>query len=341
MYSSLKNIRKKKNYGLEILRMLMSFWIVLNHLYKPKNKRIKNIIIEHKFHVPTFLILSFYFLNSNLLLRNIKKIKERLERLLIPFIIYPTLTFIVYNFLYFFFDFKSLKTNLYQLIRQLIVGRGIYGILWFHFNLILITIYLYIISFIFKNNYLLLLQIIAIFSYLIQFSEYNYKFFIRYSDNIKYSVGYFAETIPLAVTGLSISYINILMKLEKKRFISIFFSILFLFIFFKYDIFTPVKGFGKQGIMYNFGGICFFLIFALIPIDNLNNKYIIVIKYITSYTPGIYFLHPKIYNIFKSKIFSIKHCTFSGCILIYLICYWISYIFSNIFKNKKIKYLFI
>ena len=144
MYSSLKNVRKKKNYGLEILRMFMSFWIVLNHLYKPKNKRIKIIIIEHKFHVPTFLILSFYFLNSNLLLRNIKKIKERLERLLIPFIIYPTLTFIVYNFLYFFFDFKSLKTNLYQLIRQLIVGRGIYGILWFHFNLILITIYFYI-----------------------------------------------------------------------------------------------------------------------------------------------------------------------------------------------------
>ena len=59
MYSVLK--KKTINYGLEILRMLMSFWIVLNHLYNPKNKQINNIIIRHRFHVPTFLIISFYF----------------------------------------------------------------------------------------------------------------------------------------------------------------------------------------------------------------------------------------------------------------------------------------
>ena len=59
MYSILK--QKPINYGLEILRMLMSFWIVMNHLYKPNNKKINNIIIKKRFHVPTFLLFHFIF----------------------------------------------------------------------------------------------------------------------------------------------------------------------------------------------------------------------------------------------------------------------------------------
>ena len=202
--------KKKKNYGLEILRMIMSFWIVLNHLYKPKNKQIDNIIIRHRFHVPTFFIISFYFLNYSLSIRKIIKFGERLERLLIPYILYPILTFFIFNYLFIFFNFYSLKSSLYQLITQFLVGRGICGTLWFHFNLIIITIFFFIFSLIFNKNYLSFLQILGVISYLIQFSQINYKFFIRYSDIITFSVGYFAETVPLAVTGLSISSIDII-----------------------------------------------------------------------------------------------------------------------------------
>ena len=208
MYYTLK--KKAINYGLEILRMQMSFWIILNHLYKPKNRQINNIIIKHRFHVPTFLIISFYFLNYNLSVRKITKFKERLERLLIPYILYPIFTYFLFNSLFYFFSFNSLKANLYQLITQFLIGRGICGVLWFHFNIIIITIFCYIISLLFNNNYLFFLQILGILSYLMQYSELNYKFFIRYNKNIKFSVGYFIETIPLAVTGLSISYIDII-----------------------------------------------------------------------------------------------------------------------------------
>ena len=333
--------KKKINYGFEILRMLMEFWIILNHLYKPKKKIIQKIIIEHKFHVPTFIIMSFYFLYNNLSKRKIKKIKDRLERLFIPYILYPILSYIINNFFYIFFKFKNLKTSLYQLILQLIVGRELCKVLWFHFNLILITIFFYLISFIFKNYYLYFLQIIGIFSYLIQFSEINFNYFNRFRNTISLSVGYFAETIPLAVTGLFIAFIDIINKSKKNLFMAFFFSFSFIFMFFKYDIFTPVKGFGKQGIMYNIGGVSFFLIFSLIPLDNLNKRTLFFIKLITSFTPGIYFLHFRIYDILKYKISLIKDNSFFGCLIIYLICYSLSFLGYKLFINTKLKYLFI
>ena len=339
MYLFLK--KKSINYGLEILRMLMSFWIILNHLYRPKKKNIENFIIKHRFHVPTFIIISFYFLNYNLFARKIHKIKERLERLLIPYILYPILIYIIYFCLFHLFRFYSLNISLYHLITQIIIGRPICGVLWFHFNLILITISFYIISFIFKNNYLILLQILAIISYVMQFSQLNFQFFTKYSKIIKFSVGYFAETIPLAVTGISMASLDIINKLKKKRITTFFFSISFLLIFFKYNIFTPIKGFGKQGMMYNIGGVFFFLTFSLIPLENFNRKLLIILKYITSYTPGIYFLHINIYKIFRFKINSIKKKTFLGCLFIYLISYSISCICFNLTKKTKIKYLFI
>lgn len=267
--------------------------------------------------------------------------KDRIDRLLIPYIIYPVLTFAIRKLLYIFFNYEWLKTSIYQLIRQFIVGRSLYPVLWFHFNLILITLLFNIISFIFKKNYLSILQILAILSYYLQLSGVNFQYFNIYKTTICFSVGYFAETIPIAVTGLSIASIDTINKLKKKRFMTYFFSISFLFLFFKYDLFIKNKGFGKQGLMRIFGGIFFFLIFSLIPLENCNEKTLNYIKNLTSYTAGIYYLHGKIYSIFSDKISLIKAKTFLGCILNYLICYSISTLGYNLFKNTKLKFLFI
>ena len=174
MHSKPKNI---KNYGVEILRMIMAFLVIIEHFYLPKNITLKKIAIRLRFHVPTFLIISFYYLNHYLEKRKVYKIKERFKRLLIPYLFYPVIIYIVYNFLHFFFHFEKLKASLYQLIIQFIVGRPLYSVLWFQFNLILITVLFYIIAFILKNCYLPFLQILGFLSYLLQFSNINYEYF--------------------------------------------------------------------------------------------------------------------------------------------------------------------
>ena len=338
MHSKPKNTR---NYGVEILRMIMAFFVILEHCYKPKNVTIQKITNKLRFHVPTFFIISFYYLNSNLVNWKVDKIKERLNRLLIPYLIYPIIVYIVYNFLYIFFHFEELRKSLYQLLIQFIVGRLLCSVLWFQFNLILISILFYIIAFIFKSYYLPFLQILGILSYLLQFSNINYNYFIIYRHYIRYSVGYFAETLPIAVTGLYISSIDIINISKKKCFLNIILYIFLIYILFKYKIFCPVNGFGKQGILYNIEAVTFFVIFSLIQFDKLNKKILICIKYLTNYTPGIYFLHGRIYPILKIKISLIKNQTFLGCFLIYLISYLISFIGYNSLKKNKLKHLFI
>lgn len=90
--------------------------MIIYHLYKPKNITQRKFIIRHGFHVPTFLIISFYYLNNNLVNWKIDKIKERLKHLLIPYLFYPIILYIISNFLYIFFHLKELGINFYLLI---------------------------------------------------------------------------------------------------------------------------------------------------------------------------------------------------------------------------------
>ena len=333
---------KKVNYGLEILRMIMSFWVVMNHCYKTNNETLNNIIFGHRFHVPTFIIISFFFFYNNLSLKNINKIKSRLEKLFLPYLIYPTFIWLINYLLYFKSDKFRLNIYYKKLVIQFLIGRGVHGVLWFHFNLILITIFFYLLSYIVNQHYLLILQILAIISYIMQYSNFNYNFFNIYPDNIKFSVGYLAEIFPLAVTGLTFASLNLITTMRKFRLKTMFFSIILLFLLFKYNIFTLIKGFGKQGFMLNIGALQFFIFFYLLPIENIKNSFILFfIKFITNFTAGIYFWHILIYKILKNYINLILKETLLGCIIIYIICYLICFISYKRFKYTKLKYLFI
>lgn len=341
MKSLNQNTQKTKNInlGIQILRMLMSFWVVLNHCYKTKNKKLINIIFKHKFHIPCFIIISFYFLNANLSNRKIEKINYRLERLLIPYIIYPIIYWIFNNSLYKLFNFNRL--SFVQLLTQLLIGRPFYGVIWFQFNLILLTIAFFIISFIFKTNYLFILQLFGIFAYIFQYSKLNYIFFNQYNDAIKFSVGYIVETIPLAITGITISSIDLINKIKINKIKCFIFSLLFIFMLFKYDIFTSINGFGKQGLMHNVGGLTFFILFSLFNLNNYkNNKVKEIIIHFTNFTAGIYFLHIVVYKILKHFINLVKTKTLFGCIIIYLTSYLICFICHKKFRKTKLIYLF-
>ena len=87
-----KNINKKINYSLQLLRIILSFWVVIHHTYKYAYKLHKG-----KFHVPIFMIMSFYFYYNTLKIKSIIKIKYRFQRISIPYIIWPFLLFICNN----------------------------------------------------------------------------------------------------------------------------------------------------------------------------------------------------------------------------------------------------
>ena len=156
-------IKKNKNLGIELLRMILAFWVLIYHCYK-KSKSIQNIICSRLFHVPTFMLLSFYYFYPCLSSRNIEKTIQRFERLFIPYIIWPFIIYIFNNLFLSIFKFSvfNKKLLLKDFYIQILIGTKYYSIFWYHFDLIYITFLFTIIFFIFKNNCLLILQIIAI-----------------------------------------------------------------------------------------------------------------------------------------------------------------------------------
>ena len=333
----MKNIKTKKNLGIEILRMILAFWVLIFHCYN-SSIRIQKIISKRLFHVPTFMFLSFYYFYPLLSSRNISKMINRYERLFIPYIIWPLILFI-FNYLISFFGFNLFEKNLLlkDFYIQLLIGSKYYGIFWFNFNLIFITFLFTIIYFISKKNFFLILQIIAFLVIYFRFSEI-YIFDQNKKNYINLNLGTIGEMVPIAVTSISFSSINLTTKLKyyKKRIL--FFSTIIIYILFKYDIFIKYEGFRYPEILLNnFAAIFLFIFFSLIPLEKLTNKnqlYFFFINNITKFTGGIYYLHLIFFNFLK-KSELIKNFSFFECIIIYFLCYFIC-LFS---KNCSIFYL--
>lgn len=342
-FKSLENSKlTRRNIGIEILRVLLSFWIILLHCYNSKNSTLL-LLKQKKFHVPCFFFISFYFLFPLVSKRSISKFKLRIKKLLIPFYIFPIVIWFVNNVLFCIFHWNRFNRflTLYELRNQLIIGRGIFGIgvLWFQFNLIIFTIIFFIMSFLFKSNFLAIFHIICIICYYLQYSGINYLFFCNYSQTITYTLGNIIETLPIAIEAFTFESIKIIERLKNHHKASKFFSFFGILFLIRYQIFTEPNGFSSKGVIYLFSSLLLFITFSSININIKNNYANRIIRQITSYTQGIYCLHFILYLNLKI-IINIKD-TFSTCFLLYFTTYFISFIGFKITEKTSLKYLFI
>ena len=138
--------------------MILCFWVIAFHFGGKKNIQ-KYKILRTFFHVPTFMIISFYYSYKLFIPNNILKIKQRLERLFIPFIIIP---FIKFGIILLRENSRINKKELFSnLILQYLTGYKIIIALWFLHFLFIFTILFEIIFLLFPNKYLFVLQILA------------------------------------------------------------------------------------------------------------------------------------------------------------------------------------
>ena len=341
LFNANKSSKIQRNLGLEILRMLLCFRIILLHYYSGKNKYIL-ILIRNRTQVSCFFFISFYFLYPIVSTRNTYKMKLRLERLFIPFIVYPILVWIINNLMFFIIKFNRFSRflTINELILNLLVGKGIFGIgvLWFQFNLILLSILFFITSFLFGEHFLTILQILSSFSYIIQYSKINYRFFSSYNVNIWMSIGNLLETFPIAIAALSFASSNIITKFLNNMKKCLLLCTTFLYIITKYNVFSKLPGHSSPGIINTVHSFLLFSIFYILPLEILNEKILYFIKQITKFTQGIYCLHFLILYYLKAKFN--KKGSFNDCIILYIISYLSSFIGFTICSKTKFKYLF-
>ena len=209
---NIKNI----NFGIEILRTFMSYGIVLIHVAK-KEKISHSFIVRTiydwaVFYVPTFYIISFYFSYNILDKRNIIKIKDRLKRIFIPYFIWP-IFFWISDIILNYKDIKIDKSFIISIIDQLLIGTGYYTVLWFLFDMIMITFILVIIIFVFKTYYFTIIQLLSFFLYLIRLDYEHLLKPFKYKRAVRQIISSFIYSI----IGFYFGRISIAQKLKDNK----------------------------------------------------------------------------------------------------------------------------
>ena len=340
-------VNKNRNLGIEILRFILCFWIVFNHCSIIKKRHFK--YLTRSFHVPTFILLSFFFCFHTISRRNIPKIISRFQRLLIPYIFWPIIVLLINNFLISKFSIGQFrkKLTIKDFIIQILIGAKYHLIFWFQFNLILSSLFFTIISFIFKKKFLKLLKLFGLVSFYLIISELNYKFFhICFSSYKKIflkNFGSLIELMPVAIIGCIFSSINLLSKIKNFSINFILFLIYTMIILFKFDIFKNKPGFRYSNVLLDiFGAINLFLLFGSLSFESIKNeKYIQTIRNITRFTGGIYYIHGIFRDYLRKYTIFFAKCSYLSSVYIYIICYLFCFVGNKIFINNKIKYLFI
>ena len=318
--------------------MILSFLIVLVHEFNPKKTKLQLFPLKNlAYYVPLFMLISFYFSFNSLSSRKTEKIKQRLIRVLVPYMGYPILFWLYLNR---YTIFKG-KANIKNLYYQLLIGCGTNCHLWFLFNLLFLTLFYIIIVYFFKKHFFIVLIIIEIFCYSFHYSKYKTKFWNQFNKiPVRHSIAPIPNYFLFSLTGFFLGSLNILNKYYKHRILVIFLSGSFLFIMLYHNYIYKVK-YIYRGIIIDLTGISAFSLFSMMPFDKLNNKKIIfILKQITSYTGGVYYFHPFAYKLFNQYSKNIRRGQFKGCIQIYLISYFICFIGTNLFRKWNIRFLF-
>ena len=328
------------NLGLEILRVLLCLWIVIVHCAIPKKGHVK--FLKKGFHVPTFILMSFYFYYRTISSRIINKITLRFQRLLIPYILWPLIIFILNNSLFKVFSVGIVenKLNIKDIYIQILIGARYHGIFWFQFNLIFLSLYFTIISFIFKENMLEIIQISGAISFYLHISGINFNFFRAFNWAFALNTGYIVELMPLAVFGIIFGSIRLLQKTKKCSLIFHLLMVFFLYVLFNYDLFISLKGFKYPNtLLHIIASTTLVITFASFPLEKISSQKVkLIIKKITQFTGGIYYLHPRIKDILqKISPYLNKRKTYCRSFFIYILCYFICFIGNNIFINTKLK----
>lgn len=332
----------KINYGIQILRIIMSFIVLYHHCFninKTNHKILKFLFYSCPFCVPTFFIISYYFSYYIIISKNINKIKSRLERLVMPYFFYPILFYVINWFLN-IFDITK-KDKFFDLLIQIICGKGIYIVFWFQCNLIFTYILFSIIFFSCRN--LIFIFIIGLLGYLYYNLHFAYKFFSNFRYELKSTFSDFSKTLFYGAFGIFFDYFEIIKRIRFFYFKHLLIIIVFiLFLVINFYSFLDIYFFYLRLFIHVIVAISLFTIFFSIPLEKINNKTMknIIILF-SRHSGGIYYLHLEIKKILSNKIIIIKEETLLSCSLIYIICFLLSVLGYNLTKNIKLKYLFI
>ncbi len=339
---------KNVNIGIEILRILMAFEVVIYHMWSSKVVGFTHTpldqIVTHIFSsyyliaVPVFTIISFSFVDFEKVVSKTSSIKSRLTRIIIPHLFY---TFFYSGILFITNNLCHIENpiSLDNVKEQLTTGAGPFvGTMWFQIALLIITfIYIIIYKFIpkYSTECVLLLGVICF------YLSYNANWInflqLHISFPLNQTLGRTVELFPMASVGVLLRKSKVMNKDNGKGNLILIVALITLLYFILYtdNIFAIYHGYAYAGlskiIIATLTILLFNYIGQYIKLDILKKG----ISTISMFTMGVYGLHPIVSYFFKHTIVKNGFYTFFDCVGIYVVSTLVAFLLSKI----KIKFI--
>lgn len=338
--------KQQRNYGISILKIWMSFEVILIHAWDRNESGILLFPFRkiQSFAVPVFMLCAFFFFSSALFEGNWRKLGERIKRLFVPLLLWAVIYVLILNVFYLICGGDYL--NFYDLLLQTITGyvEKINTAMWFQVDLIILTFIFFLLIRFFKGKFWLFASILFGLSLFLQYSGINYHLFESLPYEFKFPLGRLCEMIPVCIVGIFFAKAKTLIERKQKRYL--FIALLLFLIGIRgilgyFDVIPSIEGYGSAGIDYTLVPTVLFGIFYLLPLEEIPGKMKTVITYFEQGTVHIYCIHILVLRLIMI-IFGVDMLdhSFIECILIYVVCFLGSVVIRKIEKELT-KMLFI
>ena len=155
----------------------------------------------------------------------------------------------------------------------------------------------------FRKKHLFIINLLLIFSYFIQYSEYHRKI-VPYFRGI-HGLSREIELLPFAVVGFTLNALNNLKILENYKLNSFIMCLLIYNLANDYNIFIKIFGISYHGIKLNILSICVVILFSLFPSNKIKNKKLINLSNSLQIIAEEFFIYIKLSISFSKLIIKI------------------------------------
>ncbi|MBQ8969834.1 MAG: acyltransferase [Lachnospiraceae bacterium] len=320
----MEEARKKHIFGWDILRILLCFEVVCIHFWKPGTSRGGYWFFYNlqSFSVTTFFFLSFYLNKDFFLSIDRQKMKSRMERLLVPYIVWAVVYYLVYWTADLVFDFPDKEYPVSQLFLQLLTGHRLNQAMWFLLDMIIITLVFGLIFLLTKKDIaVFLVALTGILAVFLQYSGITVRAFEDLIYEVKFPLGRLFEMLPYASAGFLLSYEEVFEKRSRIRMVPLLYMAC-IYLLFRFRLFKNIDGFGWPGIEGIAGAFLLVGLFRLIPDDLVPERGKAAAKKLGRITLGVYCIHNMIGNILEELVgprIGYDMNSFAGCILIFVL----------------------
>ena len=330
------------NYGLSLLRSLICFGVILLHFRGGGGRFLAPFSYVARISVPCFMFLSFFLVEKHIIVWDVDFVKKRMWRIVYPWIVWAFIYWCTLKTLEVLFCINY-QIRFSDLFWQLFTGHSskLNSAMWFQFDLAVLTV-LYLCLFRLSKRVILTCTLFGI-ALGMQYSGINSWLFGGLRYELKYPLGRLCEMIPYASLGLISAYFGIYQipqrvcrRLPKlSRFLLILIMSICVTFLMTHSVIKAAPGFmysvnNNIPIVLLVVGVAY-----LLPVKALHENFLHSIKFATRYTLGIYCMH-----ILVGKVLGLLFLRcgvdvnkFMFCIMIYGVCFGISFLLSHISKT--------